>query len=490
MKRKSRARLYWPLVILIIASIAGVIAIASSSCRYAIALANSPSDIASVDTLLSAGIGIIGIMIAVWTGLSISNVISRKDVDTLNNDIETAKKNMTNIDAYIAENVHIQAELFYVESSRNKWDPLLRYIISKFPPAEEIDEVTNLFSDLTIVELKYSQVKSRHKSKYEYDKNLIDLADEGIQKIEAIKKDRRIHHKSIFNYLNYRKCGFNFFAGYCEKNMELGVKRFISAAQYYERLGNALDVFFKIKSTESEKDYVERRCHLANSIGESYSKIIQYYCDEANDNNMRSHFETEIEGYAKKAIKYCNIAVDANGQLDSHTLSVFYRNRGAAYEGADKLSKLLEQLKEYQDMIIESYEQSIINAEADDSPDPKTIQLAYISYLSFVGDVLFEKRQDKTQENEKLLKALNKYANNADSYFPWSKEIGLQSIRAKCLSMRYYLETASLEQIESIIESIEPFSNSRSSRFDYIIYYNIIRLINEMKGEGQKTKAH
>jgi len=447
MKQKVRARLYWPLVILIIVSIAGVIAISFFSCRFAIALAKQSNGIATVDTLLSAGIGITGIMIAVWTGLSISNVVSRKDVDKLNVDIEAARKNMCAIDAYIAEDVHIQAELFYVETSRNNWDPLLRYIIFSFPPVNEIGEVTNLFSDLTIVELKYTQVKSHHQSKYKYDQNLITLADEGIKKIETIKKGRRIPHRIVNTYLNYRMCGFNFFAGYCEKTKLLGVERFVKAAQEYRKLSSALNVSLKKDTWPDKPDAVERKCHLANSIGESYSKIVQYYCDEHMNEDMRLQFGTKIRQYAKDAIKFCETAVDAEKELDYHTLSVFSRNLGAAYERVDKLNIMLGQIPKYQKEIIDSYNHSITYAELDDAPNLSTIRSAYLAFLSFLGRYLFETRENTDLD---LLQEQNVRVESAFNYFPSSIEIKLLYELTKRLYMRINPNSVSPEQIDII----------------------------------------
>lgn len=435
MKKELRARLYWLLVILIIVAVIGVIGISVFSWRYANNLAEHAGGETSVDTLLSAGIGIIGIMIAVWTGLSISNVISRKDVDKLNSDIEAAKKIISSIDEYITEDAHIQAELFYVETSRNNWDPLLRYIVSNFPSTEEIDDVTNLFSDLTIIELRYSQVKSRHQRMYLYDGNLISLADDGIDKIETIKKTKKILHKYINIYLNYRKCGFNFFSGYCEKTKQLGVERFINAAQGYKGLFEVLNDW-DVDNNPNEPDVSECRSHLANSIGESYSKIIQYYCEE----DMKEQYGGEICRYAELAIKYCKMAVDEGEKLDYHTRSFFLRNLGAAYERVDKLNMELKKGHDtdYHKKIIAAYESSVCFAEWDDASDTATIKAAYLTYLSFLGSYFYEKIDDMGSWDLEWLKELNKKAECARSYFPWSQEIKVLYELVKRLYMRYY----------------------------------------------------
>lgn len=184
MKFKKSPQIHLLLVALIVLSIASVVAISVFSCSYAHQLAEKASSNTTVDVLLSAGIGIMGIMVAVWTALTISNAISRKDVDNLIQNIEIAKENMASIDAYIEKDVHIQAEHFFVEASRNYWDPLLRYLVEKFPAAEEMGNVASLFSDLTIIELKYTQVRNQHQQKYNYDKKLIDIADEGLKKLK------------------------------------------------------------------------------------------------------------------------------------------------------------------------------------------------------------------------------------------------------------------------------------------------------------------
>lgn len=416
MKQKGRARLYWSLVILIFVSIAGIVAISFFSCQYAVALAKrTSSGVASVDILLSAGIGIMGIMIAVWTGLSISNVISRKDVDTLNRDIEAARVSMKAISTYISQDVHIQAELFYVETCRNNWDPLLRYLIQSFPLSEIKGEITNLFSDLTIIELKYTQVKSRHQSKNVYDKNLIAIADEGLNKIESIKKERTDLPEYVENYLNYRKCGFNFYAGYCEKNKTLGAERFVKAAQGYRRLASSLAVSFDKRDQQVGQDENNRKCHLANSIGESYSKIVQYYSEE----EMGSQFSNRIRQYAKDAIKYCEIAANKESGLDLHTLSVFSRNLGCAYERVDILMKKIGESTKYEDKTIDALKYSIFYARAADSANSADLISAYFIFLTYLGEYLYETRE-KMDEN--LLNDMYRYARDAYEYFPFSLE--------------------------------------------------------------------
>lgn len=46
-------------------------------------------------SLLSTGIGIIGFAIATWTGLNISNIVSRKDMDEMQQDLKRNEEKLS-----------------------------------------------------------------------------------------------------------------------------------------------------------------------------------------------------------------------------------------------------------------------------------------------------------------------------------------------------------------------------------------------------------
>lgn len=432
----KKTLLHFLLIILIVVAIAGVISISFFSCCYAFALARNPGANATVDELLSAGIGIIGIMVAVWTALTISNVISRKDIDDLNLDIEIAKGNMASIDAYIEKDLHIQAEHFFVEASRNYWDPLLSYLVQNLHSIEREKNFAGLFSDLTIIELKYTQVRNQHQNAYVYDKNLIDIADEGLAKIDSIMKSQDLHD-SVQNYLSYRRCGFNFYAGYCEKDKISGIKRFVKAALGYRKLES---VFFvspdKNEKTipgnsagtvsEPEQSNALRKCHLFNSIGESYSKIVQYYSDDSQSSEIQAQYRGEISQHARDAIEYCKKAANEEAGLDARSLSVFFRNLGFAYERADRLAKANHKespyfpIENHQKEIIKSYKCSIYYAIVENSPFSTNLKPAYSALLTYLLNCMSEMQESSDRNLSKDFYAFERDALNC---FPLSYEI-------------------------------------------------------------------
>lgn len=437
------------LKVLTFVSIIGVILIAVLSLVVCIVWATKagPSDAANESVLLSAGIGMIGILIALKASFDISNIISRQDIENLNekmdtcsvridelskksenltpeitalntkvteqknsvkgleentstlrNEVEERKKEVEYLKKNILQtntkNAQIQECLFYVEASRNNWDPILRYIISLFQednsPHEDLP-----FSDFTIIELKYTQVKNSHQSKYLYDSNLIAIAESGLLLIDAIMNGRSFP-EFVESYLNYRKSGFNFYAGYCEENMRKGSERFHKAISGYKALHIPVDSNPLIEA------------HLNNSIGECYSKIIQYYNETPPLKSTISH--TDLKVWSNEAIESLERAA-ACPELDDHTRSVFNRNLGAAYERIDDLT-LMVGLPHVEKIII-AYTKSIEFAKTDDSPSSMTMRNAYFACLSYM-----KKCSNNLSDEQKG--SYKQYADEAVKFFPWS----------------------------------------------------------------------
>lgn len=219
------------------------------------------------------------------------------------------------------------------------------------------------------------------------------------------------------NYLKYRECSFNFYAGYCEKNKLSGTNRFVKAARGYKGLENVFGVSEEEMVSPLEQSHTLRKYHLFNSIGESYSKAVQYYCDEPRLPEMEKQYGNEISQHAGDAIKYCKMAAVECAELDARSLSVFFRNLGYAYERSDRLAKLQggdSRPQNRQDDIIDAFKKSLSYALAEDAPTPSAIKSAYLALVTYLGNCSIESKR------EDLLKDFNLYALQALNCFPWS----------------------------------------------------------------------
>lgn len=384
-KEKINCSRNWLLVIVLIVAIIGIIGIAVFACNYSYTLAikmQYADENANISMLLSTGLSMIGIAIAVWAALNISNAISRGDIENLNNTVGNLNKTVKYIKPYITDNKYIQLELFLVELSRYEKDPIINYLSTLFQK-DNVYFSQIPFSELTKIELKFSQVRNRHQSAYEYDPVLIALAKEGLLSIENIKSTQKEKPDCIESYLLYRQCDFLFFMGYCEKSRLAGAKHFAKAAKGYMNISKKIGVQFpKDFSAENfmGNEAVQfRTAYLANTVGEAFSKIVHYYIEAKEE---MAEFEKRIITYADKAVNFCTLSVEL---LDTkQRISVYYRNLGCALERRDSISNnyigYRETVQAYRTafgLVIDDYSSSLV-----------LVRNAYYTLLSYYGKII------------------------------------------------------------------------------------------------------
>lgn len=141
-----------------------------------------------IGNLLSAGLGIIGIAIAVWAALNITNAISRAEIEKAGKTVSALEQKIDPIDKFVQKNKGVQKELFLQEITKHKDDPIIGYFESQVGDSKKDDP----YSELTIIELLFSRVKARHRSEYAVDFTLLSLAKDGIECINGLKKNLAI----------------------------------------------------------------------------------------------------------------------------------------------------------------------------------------------------------------------------------------------------------------------------------------------------------
>ena len=244
--------------------------------------------------MLGSGIGIIGLAIATWAGLNISNSIDRKDIDelrqTLHSNIKPAfkeareeikklrKKTKNEISPFIEQSRPVLLYQFLVELERAQYDPIARYFAEQFRSVAEIATDVSYVKLLTI-EILISQVVLRHKSNYFYDKILINQADEGLKRIKRIQEEKEQVGASstqsrtqVNAYLAYSKARLEFYKGYCDRDRGKSAKNFLDAIN---TLTEELDRDLFKNDIYNNRDQV-CAC-LNNMIGESYSAFLHGY---------------------------------------------------------------------------------------------------------------------------------------------------------------------------------------------------------------------
>lgn len=384
---RRKYNINWLLFVTLILAIAGIVAITFFSCNFAYVLAlkvSFNSETASVSVLLSAGLSIIGIAIAIWAALNITNAINRGDIEDLKNTLYDLKNTTEIIKPYIHRNKNIQFELFLVELGKSSNDPIVDYLANWFKNNYS-DDIP--YSELTLIELKFSQARSRHRSRYHYDPVLITTASHGLNIIDIVHDMLNGKLGYTKNYLEYRKCEFLFFMGYCESEKRVGADHFYKAAKGYLQYSNLFGVNFQDQPDSAAK---YRTAYLSNTIGESFSKIVHYYLEERE---RLESFCSEIDEIANKAVGYCKSSTELLS--NEQQASTYFRNLGCAYERLDDLGDGFHNV----DDAIQSYKKAFELLVDEPAVSRANTINTYYALLSYYGKIILSHITNRNKWN-------------------------------------------------------------------------------------------
>lgn len=331
-------------------------------------------------SIISSGITIIGVVITVWTGLNIVNILDKRYFDNLEQNVSNLNVKVTKLndeakkysgkfeelnnnvsklnreaENYQKKFLSLKRELtkFNLELKRQENERKNAQIrTDKMRLLQEMyitlsDESTKIlikkiesdrsdipYLKLVEIEQKYRSVYQAHQDKFFMNYQLIKIANEGIGLAqEIIQTNTKNYNRTLEVYLNYRIAEFNFYKGYCvnierKECYENSIKIYY---KYYSDFGAQVPKFvdnFVYLKNSFVKFYVadENRtitAYMCNSIGESYSKIIQIK-NELIKNNLCSIID--IQEMERKAVFYC---LCANYLVAK---SVYKRNFGCVLE--------------------------------------------------------------------------------------------------------------------------------------------------------------
>lgn len=329
-------------------------------------------------SIISSGITIIGVVITVWTGLNIVNILDKRYFDNLEQDVSNLNAKVTQLNQeatdYKNKIFSLNNELERQENERKKAqirtdkmrllqemyitlsDESTKILITKI----ESDKSDIPYLKLVEIEQKYRSVYQAHQDKFFMNYQLIKIADEGIGLAqEVIQTNTKNDNRTLEVYLNYRIAEFNFYKGYCvnierKECYENSIKIYFD---YYSDFGAQVPKFddnFVYSKNSFVKPFVadENRtitAYMCNSIGESYSKILQIK-NELTKNNLCSKFY--IQEMERKAVFYC---LCANYLVAK---SVYKRNLGYVLE------RVYGICSEHKDEILRIYRDAL-NLDAD-----------------------------------------------------------------------------------------------------------------------------
>lgn len=410
-------------------------------------------------SLLSVCISIIGLAVAVWTGLNIANSIDKRHVDELRNNINDlsneVKTQATNInDDYYKINKDVEifkSQIKENENLRKKEqnnvdkgkllhemyftadDETTKKLIEKV--AEISNEYNAPFLQLVEVEQKYRSVYAMHRSEFNQDEDLLKEAAEGIEIAETIMS-KVYSIPSLCLYLNYRMGCFNFYSGYCCLGKDR-VNFYEKAIYFFEDCTKLMDAF--IPKFDSDvvslnthfikcKDAVPGiSAHLCNSIGESYSKIIQIKTSLIK-NKICS--EEQMDDYGKHAVFYCGYA---NFWVDKN---VYKRNYACALERHFGFKT------PYYQTICDEYLKALIKG-ADNVNNFKNVVSIYDKHINLFLEINFaspNKKRNPSLDSDEFAKHLIKIdAKGNEDFKKTLSELHKLALQTKTIHPKEYV---------------------------------------------------
>lgn len=304
-------------------------------------------------SLLSTGLEVIGLAIAVWTGLNIVNLVSRNEVnevkenlnkireqsDKIREDLNEINKNKDELNEIINNIENKNKDEFLSELLKTDEDEMSRYYYKKFK-----DEKVS-FSKLVAIEHLFNRIYEMHVSKNVNLEQMSREINELKLRIEEAKDyidniSRKNKPILLENYFKFRQAEGLFYIGYEINNSEEKYNKYEKAVSLYLDTVKELaiefpeykpslitNIDFWEKDVNKYYNNAELFAYFANTIGESYGNMAL-----ANPKSK----EENIEDIAERAIFYGKLAVDCAKKHDINK-EVYYKNLGCNYERLERI---------------------------------------------------------------------------------------------------------------------------------------------------------
>lgn len=280
--------------------------------------------------ILSDCVSLIGLAIAVWTGLNIANSIERREVDRLQHRVyelgEEINKNTSEIERRNIQLNLVDKNRFLHELETLSKDKATQYLNQLFNKNSNIVDIPYL--KFLEIEQIFKSVYYMHDSRYSRNDDLISAAEQGIKLAKIVMPN--ISDATALLYLSFRIAEFHFYMGYCYKGQACA-DQFLEAIDIYYECAESFNVDIPLyDSNEVYPNIKYRRCekildisaYFCNTIGEAYSKIV--HNNQGEIDNKCS--DDKIEEYGAKAVFYCAYATNWESR------AVYRRNFGCALE--------------------------------------------------------------------------------------------------------------------------------------------------------------
>lgn len=345
------------------------------------------------NSLLTTGLEIIGLAIAVWTGVSIINAVEKHEVEEMKEELSDIINRMENKNK----------NEFLLELLKTDKDEMSRYYYRKFK------EENVSFSELITVEHMFNKIYDMHSNGSISEDQIIQETEELEKIIEEIlennnKKSKKNKTRLVTNYLKFRKAEGLFYRGYAlrdKKEHEEAYEIYDKATKIYlEIIGDfnikfpkyedisTLDENFWAKKVNSYYNNYELFAYWANTIGEAYGNMALA--------TIISNKNT-AEEVAKKAVFYGKLSVDCAEKHDIKK-NVYYKNLACNYERMERAqtNDACVESKEALDYYKKTFELTINQPQLSKEQMGKV----YYTYLAYTNKYIRNKLNLESKENE------------------------------------------------------------------------------------------
>ncbi len=366
-------------------------------------------------SLLSTGLSIIGIAVAVWAGLNIVNAIERKDLEELQNKSDHLKQQIadtiSNMES-IAYDGFLQALLRVgsAETGTPGTDEANVYFYREF--SKHTINTNEDYFTLTRIENLFGQVYSLHNTEDHLDLELIEKAEEALGLIDGFQTADQL----VKTYLSFRKAEFNYYCGYVGDGAHKQYQFFSEAIDLYLDLSPKMGVV--LPHYQDQKNDTLPECpenanrklaiYMANTVGDACSKIIPLGKKlperKASDDERVS--TEKPKDYEQMALFYCGCAAKWADGYDYEKIrknelqyfELYYRNYGVALERYDKTHNVIG---EHAGKILENYQKAFYHIVKGTKVRAQRLQSVYHVLLSYLK-IYFDKELDFDGNNGAL----------------------------------------------------------------------------------------
>ena len=285
-------------------------------------------------SIISTGLSILGIAVAVWTGLNIANTIDKKRIDEIDEQIKSAnrqtkeiKETVDTISNVRKQQIEIDKSKLHQEMYLSGSDMATKQLIEKFISLP--NESTVPYMELLAIEQEFRIVFNMHDSRYSDNEELKSTAKHGIELAEALMLKAK--NPIVILYLKFRIAEFHFYMGYCclwkecTDHFKEAIKLYQECAEEFQAdvpQFNDNEEWPNIKYHNCRQRYREISAYFCNTIGEAYSKIVHNNQKENKDKCS----DAEIKQYGAQAVFYCAYATHWGDR------AIYIRNFGCALE--------------------------------------------------------------------------------------------------------------------------------------------------------------